>query len=295
VAEEMTVPVLREAIEAGAYGVFAWPEERLELAEAVARTRRSRSEDPETRGRVVAVYGARGGAGATFLLSHLAAAMAGRGERTVVADLDAEFADLTVALGVSGEEARTIADLVDVADELAPDHLEEVLYAHPRGFSALLGPGHHDNITSIPPGLYPGCIALLAGSFDIVLVLVPRALDTLAQAAVRMADDVLLVVTLDLFALFGARRALAALQMDDPPGRCRVVVNRAARSDVTAGDVERILGIRPSAVVRFDPAVRRAQDRGELLPTRAGRVGRDIDALARALLAARERSAQGTA
>jgi pilus assembly protein CpaE len=296
VAEEMTVPVLREAIEAGAHGVFAWPEERLELAEAVARTRRSRSEDPETRGRVVAVYGARGGAGATFLLSHLAAAMAGRGERTVVADLDAEFADLTVALGVSGEEqARTIADLVDVADELAPDHLEEVLYAHPRGFSALLGPGHHDNITSIPPGLYPGCIALLAGSFDIVLVLVPRALDTLAQAAVRMADDVLLVVTLDLFALFGARRALAALQMDDPPGRCRVVVNRAARSDVTTGDVERILGIRPSAVVRFDPAVRRVQDRGELLPTRAGRVGRDIDALARALLAARERSAQGTA
>jgi Flp pilus assembly CpaE family ATPase len=170
-----------------------------------------------------------------------------------------------------------------------------VLYAHPRGFSALLGPGHHDNITSIPPGLYPGCIALLAGSFDIVLVLVPRALDTLAHAAVRMADDVLLVVTLDLFALFGARRAFAALQMDDPPGRCRVVVNRAARSDVTAGDVERILGIRPSAVVRFDPAVRRAQDRGELLPTRAGRVGRDIDALARALLAARERSAQGTA
>jgi len=73
-----------------------------------------------------------------------------------------------------------------------------------------------------------------------------------------------------------------------------VVVNRASRSDVTVADVERILGIRPSAVVRFDPAVRRAQDRGELLPARARRVGRAVDALARALLASRERN-QGTA
>jgi Flp pilus assembly CpaE family ATPase len=296
VAEEMTVPVLREAIEAGAHGVFAWPEERFELVEAVARARRSRSEMTASRGRVVAVYGARGGAGATFLVSHLAAAMAARGERTVVADLDAQFADLTVALGVPHEEeVRTIADLVEVADELAPDHLEDVLYAHPRGFSALLGPLEHGNVKQVPPGLYPGCLALLAGSFDVVLALVPRAIDPLAKAAIRMADEVLLVVTLDLFALFGARRALAALQMNDPPGRCRVVVNRAARSEVTVADVERILGIRPSAVLRFDPAVRRAQDRGELLPARARRVGRAVDALAKALLSARERDRQGTA
>jgi pilus assembly protein CpaE len=295
VAEEMTVPVLREAIEAGAHGVFAWPEERFELAEAVARARRARSETTATRGRVIAVYGARGGAGATFLVSHLAAAMAGRGERTVVADLDAQFADLTVALGVPHDDGvRTIADLVEVADELTPDHLEDVLYAHPRGFSALLGPVEHGTVTPVPPGLYPGCLALLAGSFDVVLALVPRAIDPLAKAAIRMADEVLLVVTLDLFALFGARRALATLQMNEPPGRCRVVVNRASRSDVTVADVERILGIRPSAVVRVDPAVRRAQDRGELLPARARRVGRAVDALARVLLASKEHD-QGTA
>jgi Flp pilus assembly CpaE family ATPase len=296
VAEEMTVPVLREAIEAGAHGVFAWPEERFELAEAVARARRSRSEPASSRGRVVAVYGARGGAGATFLASHLAAAMAGRGERTVVVDLDAQFADLTVALGVPHDEGiRTIADLVEVADELAPDHLEDVLYAHPRGFSALLGPIEGGTVTQVPPGLYPGCLALLAGSFDVVLALVPRALDPLAKAAIRMADEVLLVVTLDLFALFGARRALSTLQMNEPPGRCRVVVNRASRSDVTVTDVERILGIRPTTVVRFDASVRRAQDRGELLPARARRVGRPVEGLAKTLVAARERDRHGTA
>jgi len=142
----------------------------------------------------------------------------------------------------------------------------------------------------VPAGLYPACVALLAGSFDVVVTLVPRALDPLAKAAVRIADDVLLVVTLDLFALYGARRALSALQMNDPPGRCLVVLNRAARAELTIGDVERILGMRPSTAIRFDPAVRRAQDRGELLPGRARRVGRDIKALTGMLVPARERT-----
>jgi pilus assembly protein CpaE len=296
VAEEMTVPVLREAIDTGAQGVYAWPEERFELAEAISRARRSRSEPASSRGRVIAVYGARGGAGATFLATHLAGAMAARGERTVVADLDPQFADLTVALGVPiGKEVRTIAHLVDVSDELSPDHLEEVLHEHPRGFSALLGPTEHAGAPSVPAGLYPACVALLAGSFDVVVALVPRAIDNPAKAAIGMADDVVLVVTLDLFALYGARRAMVALAMNEPPGRCRVVINRASRSDVSAGDVERVLGIRHSAVIRFDPAIRRAQDRGELLPARARRGGRDVGALARMLLPARDRSARGSA
>jgi pilus assembly protein CpaE len=292
VAEEMTVPVRREAIETGAQGVYAWPEERFELAEVLARSGRIRSEASTPRGRVIAVYGARGGAGATFVATHLAGAMADRGERTVVVDLDPEFADLTVALGVPyGKHVRTIADLAGVAEELAPDHLQDVLYQHHRGFSALLGP-MEDARGSVPAGLYPACVALLAGSFDVVVALAPRALDPLARAAIRMADDVLLVVTLDLFALYGAKRAASALQMNEPPGRCRVVINRAARSDVTMRDVERILGMRPGAVMRFDPAVRRAQDRGQLLPLRARRVGRDVKTLARMLIPARERSSR---
>jgi pilus assembly protein CpaE len=296
VAEEMTVPVLREAIDTGAQGVFAWPEERSELAEAIARARRSRSEALPARGRVIAVYGARGGAGATFVATHLAGAIADRGERTVLVDIDAQFSDVTVALGVSVTgDVRTIAHLVEVADELSPDHLEDVLYQHPRGFSVLLGPVEHQGGPTVPPGLYPACVALLAGSFDVVVALVPRDLGNLAKAAVSIADDVLLIVTLDLFSLHGARRAVSALQMNEPPGRCRVVINRASRSDVTARDVERVLGTHHAAAIRYDPAVRRAQDRGELLSARSRKSGRDIRGLAGLLVPARDRAGRGTA
>jgi pilus assembly protein CpaE len=291
VAEEMTVPVLREAIDAGAHGVFAWPEERLDLAEAIVRAPRARAESSSTRGRVLSVYGARGGAGATFLATHLAAALADRGERTVVVDADPEFADLTVALGVSNStEVRTVASLDRVVNELSSDHLEDALYPHPRGFSVLLGPAAENRSSVTHDGLFPACIALLAGSFDVVVALAPRVLDASAMAVLGMADAVVVVVTLDLFALYGARRALATIHPSDPSKRCSVVINRAARSEVAIADVERILGLKPTAVVRFDPAVKRAQDRGQLLPARAGRAGRDVAALARSLVPGAERT-----
>jgi pilus assembly protein CpaE len=291
VAEEMTVPVLREAIDVGAEGVFAWPEERVELVDSIARIRRSPFESPSGRGRVLAVFGARGGAGATFLATHLAAAMADLGERTVLVDLDTEFADLTVALGIAqSPEVRTVAHLVEVADELAPDHLEDVLFTHPRGFSVLLGPTDDARLAAVPPALYPASIALLAGSFDVVVALVPRASDQAAKAVLGMADLVLLVLMLDLFSIYGARRAVTGLRLNEPEGKCRIVVNRAARSDLTVADVESILGIRPSSVIRFDRAVRRAQDRGELLSPRARRVGRDVVRLAASLAPARDKA-----
>jgi pilus assembly protein CpaE len=265
-------------------GVFAWPEERGELADAIAGALVERVDDRSQRGRVVAVMGARGGAGTTFLSSNLASTFAGRGIRCAVVDLDASFADITVALGVGAEErTRTIADLVPVMHELSPEHLEDALYRHPAGFHALLAPAEPDADQTVPLGLYSASIALLAGSFEIVLLHVPRTIDAAARLAIDLADEVLLVVTLDLFSLFGARRLMAALGLRERAAGCRVIVNRLARQEVTLGDVERVLDVSASAVVRFDPVVKRMQARGQLLSTKSRRAGRDLRVLARLL------------
>jgi pilus assembly protein CpaE len=281
----MTVPILREAVELGAVGVFAWPEERGELAEVIAGAIAERVEDRSRRGRVVAVIGARGGAGTTFLSSNLASTFAGRGIRCALVDLDASFADLTVALGVRAEDrTRTIADLLPVMNELSPEHLEDALHRHPAGFHALLAPSDPDRREGFPLGLYSASIALLAGSFEVVLLHVPRTLNGPARLAIDLADEILLVVTLDLYSLFGARRLMAALGEKEQPARWRVVINRLAGGDVSVGDVERVLDMAPSAAVRFDPVVKRTQARGELLSTRSRRAGKDLRSLAKSLV-----------
>jgi len=282
VAEEITVPILRDAIDAEARGVFAWPHERGELSDMLARATRGGSHAEQRRGMVIAVYGSRGGAGTTFVASHLAASLSDQGLSVALVDLDVDFAGLTVALGIEPDPPpRTIADLVPVVSELGPEHLHDVLYRHGRGFGALLAPPE-GGTDPVPPGLYRAAVALLAAEFHTVVLHVPRALDDVVRTGIDIADKVLLVTTQDLFSLYGARRAMAALGLIEKSGRCRIVINRLARSEVTAADIARILGVRPSATVRFDGAVRRVQERGQLLPARARRAGRDLRSLARA-------------
>jgi len=285
VTEELTVSVLRDAIDLGARGVFAWPDERTELAGMLAAARSDLTVPEDRRARVVAVLGARGGAGATFVASQLAATVADRGGRSVIVDLDLAFAGLTVSLGMAPDAApHTVGDLVPVLEELGPDHVTEALYRHPRGFAALLSPPEGDAAAGVTPGLVRASVALLAADHDVVVLHAPRTLDTAVTAGIRLADVVLLVTTQDLFSLHGAKRSIDQLGLDRPSGRCRIVLNRFTRGQIPVPDVARILGVRPSATIRFDPAVRRSQDLGRLLPPRAGRAGRDVRRLVGSLV-----------
>ncbi len=285
-SEEITVPVLRDAIAAGARGVFAWPEEREELTDAIARFP-SIEHAHAPRGRVLAVHGTRGGVGATFVASHLAAAYADQGFRTVLVDLETGFAGMTLALGIRPDDRpRTIRDLVPVADELSPDHVEGALYRHHRGFAVLLAPPNDAPLSAVPGGLYTGSIALLAGAYDCVVVHVPRSYDAARQGAVAIADEVVFIVGLDAYSVYGATRAIQLFNVGETPHRCRIVINRVGRSTVRPRDVERFIGAAPAASIRFDGKVRKSQERGQLLRSRAGGAFRDVRTLSQVLVEA---------
>jgi hypothetical protein len=53
---------------------------------------------------------------------------------------------------------------------------------------------------------------------------------------------------------------------------------------VVPQDAERVFGLRPSAVIRHDRTVPRAQNRGDLIAGRSGPAGRGVRLLARRLL-----------
>jgi cellulose biosynthesis protein BcsQ len=288
VAQEMTVPALRLAIDVGAQGAFCWPEERGDLLDVAARARRAERSRQDARGRVVAVLGARGGAGVTFVASHLAAVLASSQRSVVLVDMDPLFSDLTAALGV-GEDGPvpSVTDLLPVMGELSPEHITQALYRHAGGFSVLLRRGSASEgadvegvAQAVPVGLYAASVALLAGDHDVVLMHVGRSSDTFARAAIELADVVLLVTGLDLLSLYGARRLLGSFTL--PGDRLRVVANCSRRSDLSVGDAARILGVPISARVGFDPAVGLAQDRARLATRRARRLWKDLRALASA-------------
>jgi pilus assembly protein CpaE len=282
VAEKETTGTLRAALGSGARGFYLWPEEREALARDARRAARVVEPAPGTPGRVVAVYGPRGGTGVTFLATNLAAASAARGASTVLVDLDPFFADVTCAIGVPpASEIATVADLVPVLDELTQDHLDRVLYAHPKGFRALLGPPEPSLAAALPPEYAARAIDLLRTEGDVVILHLPRALDEACCGGLELADEVLLVVSLDVLSFRAAHRALTYLAGLGLTARCRLVVNRAAPGEVIPDDVERVFGLRPLAILKHDRAIPRSMNRGELVAGRAGQVGRCLSGLAR--------------
>jgi len=276
-----SVATLRRAIRAGATGFYLWPAEREELALAAARIRPPLEHGMDGRAPVVAVYGPRGGAGTTFVATHLAAALARRGRSCVLVDLDVVFADASAAVGVPTDEpVRTVADLLPLGDEVAPRHIEEVLWRHQQGFGVLLAPGDELAAVNVRDRHYRSAVAAVRRTCDVVVLHVPRGLDEIARAGLELADRVLVVLGLDVLSFRDAKRAIAAAGLEE---RCAFVVNRARRAEITPADVERVFGTPPLAVIPADRGAPAAQDHGRLLPLR-GRMGRSIDRLARRLM-----------
>jgi Flp pilus assembly CpaE family ATPase len=284
VGPELTVPLLRNAIALGADGAFRWPEERQALGDQLRRRRASRFPSGPDSGSVIAVHGARGGAGTTFVACQLAAAFSARSVPTVLVDAGLALPDVAAALAVPPDRGiRTISDLAPVVDEVSEEHLAKVLFPCPAGFEVLLAPFGGGEVGPAA-ALIGASLSTLRTSHAVVVVHTARALDAATDEALRLADVVLLVTALDLFSLHGAKRLIQRSGAPDQ-GRVHIVVNEASRPCLPVGDVERVLGMSPVARIRFDPAVSRSQQRGELLRPRSGRAARDVERLATWLLA----------
>lgn len=278
-----SVGALRSAIRVGARGFYLWPGERDALAGAAAATI-STATVGHKRATVVAVHGARGGVGATFVATHLAQALARRDLDCILLDADPIYGDVSHAIGVPVDEAHTIDDLLPLVGELGTDHLGDALWSHPAGFRALAAPAP-ERAAAVTPVDMTAIVRVGAASCDAVVVALPRELGERSLAVLEMVDRVLEVISLDVSSFRATTRALDIVAPAGGDARVGFVVNRASRSEVTPGDVARVFGAEPLAVLPADRSVPRAQARGALLPPR-GRMGRAFARLADRVLGA---------
>jgi Flp pilus assembly CpaE family ATPase len=270
-----SVGSLRTAIRAGVQGFYLWPQERDELAAASRRTAAAAS-NADGVGRLIAVIGSRGGAGTTFLATHLAAAFARRRRDCVLIDLDVLFDDIAAALGIPIDEpVPTMTDLL--ADEGVVS-MERRPWTHPAGFRVIPGSNGAGPI-ELDADDAVAVVDATARASDVVVAHLPRTVSPSARAIVARAEEVVVVLTLEVASFRAARRTVAAFDVEE---RCRFVVNRAQRADVAVEDVQRVFGRPALGVVPASSRVRGAQDRGALLPPR-GRVARAVDRIAVAL------------
>ena len=237
------------------------PETFFAMQKALARRSSASSDRP--RGSLVCVLGPKGGIGKTVTSTNLGAALADAGHSTVVVDLDLQFGDAGLALGVQPE--RTIYDLATSGGVLDEQKLDGYLAEHGSGLRVLLAPVRPDQAQSITVEFLKELYATLTGTFEFVVVDTPPGFTPEVIATIDAAASICMMGMLDAPSLKNTKLGLETLGlMDVPLDRVRVVLNRAdSNVGISHGDVVAILGQAPDVLIPSQRDVVRWVNAGE--------------------------------
>jgi len=189
--------------------------------------------------RMIAVFSGKGGAGVSFLATNLAAAM---NVPTLLADLNLQSGDAASFLGI---DARySIADVVSNRARLDDSLITSLITPHSANLSLLAAPLETHEADEIEAESGTEILHVLGRRFESIVLDLPNTFDPVTIAALDLADDILLVMTLDIPGIRSTKRALKVLdRLGYPRAKIHVVVNRWSKSiDVELQKVEAHLG-----------------------------------------------------
>jgi pilus assembly protein CpaE len=266
---------LERAFSAGADDLITLPQGRDAIAFALekAMARRRRVTPTASRSPMICIIGPKGGTGKTLTACNLAVALALAGKRPVIVDIDLQFGDVGIALGLTPE--HTIYDLVVSPGPIDVEKVGRFLTHHSSGADVLLAPTRPDQAGAIGPDLLREIFTVLRSLYDFVIVDTPPAFTPEVIASIDASTSLCVVGMLDALSLKDTKIGLETLalmgyDLDD----VQLVLNRADTSvGISDDDVTMILGRRPDVFVPSDRAVPRAITDGLPIVVAAERSG----------------------
>ncbi|UQU64647.1 CpaE-like family protein [Couchioplanes caeruleus] len=220
---------------------------------------------PSPAGRVLAVLGGRGGAGASTLAAGLAVTAVREGQRTLLLDADPLGGGLDLVLGWEELDGLRWAAIAEAGGHVDPSALLRAL-PH-RGDLVLLSYGR-SAAQPVPPEAMAITMDVARDRRDLTVVDLPRHLDGAAVIALEAADRAYLIVPAELRATAAAARVAAAARL-----HCRhlsVVVRGPSPGRLKAREVARSLGLPLAGSLRPEQALCHGLERGHA-PTAEGR------------------------
>jgi len=224
------------------------------LARLLMEARPTEPSGQSRRALVVAVMGAKGGVGSTTVACQVAGALQEGTARTALIDLDFPFGDVSVHFDV--QPRHSIADLSDEVDKIDSTFLQMVMHEHESGIHILAGPSEVTDAQNVRPRQLDRALEILREEFDWIVVDISHCWYEISAHVLDIADQVLLVTSMDVPTLNRARRHLELMKRLGHSGaRTHVVVNRRVKSDdVSAQDVAKFLGASADAELPYDYA-----------------------------------------
>jgi pilus assembly protein CpaE len=251
---------LRRAMQAGAREFLVKPFSGDELAAALRRVNQleklkrvnlppaaavgaAAPDEPAAKrsaaGRVTLVFSGKGGIGKSLLAVNLAAAFAkDTSQRTALVDLDLQFGDLGVLLGL--DSSRNIYQVVEAFPNIDGEFVEALMPKAPGGFQVLLGPQSPEFADLVTAEHARAILEILQGNFDNIVIDTSSHLGEVTLEALERAGTIVVLVDLSLPAVKEAKLALRVFhRLGIPSDRIKVVLNRADSTlGITLAQVE---------------------------------------------------------
>jgi pilus assembly protein CpaE len=256
----------RRIFEAGADDILVLPinsdEVGFALQKAMARKQGTAVATGVALSPMIVVLGPKGGTGKTVTSSNLAVSLAIAGNKVAVVDLDLQFGDVGLSLGLAPE--KTVYDLVKAGGSIDGDKVDGYLAKHVSGVEVLMAPTRPDHAGVIRTEFLRDIYTTLRSTKDFVIVDTPPGFTPEVIASIDSSSHVCIVGMLDSLSLKNTKLGLDTLElMGYSPERVRLVLNRAdSRVGITHDDVLAVVGHMPDVFVPSDRDIPRSINEG---------------------------------
>ena len=274
VAESVTADMLRYAMRAGVSDVIETPLDETKIEAAIEQfahdvlkrrnvAARSFESDRSEQGKIITVSSAKGGSGKTVVATNVALLLNRLPDKKVVlVDADLQFGDVCLLLQL--EPRFTMVNAAHELHQLDSEMLDSLLTEHPSGLRVLaapLEPAFADDITTA--GLMQ-MLDVLQESYDYIVVDTASMLDELILSLIEKADQVLMVVDMDLPSVKNAKLALETLRLlKFSTANVKLVMNRSnSKARLDNKEIEGALKMEIAASVPSDAAVPNSVNEG---------------------------------
>jgi pilus assembly protein CpaE len=215
------------------------------------------------RGRILTVFSPKGGTGKTVTATNLASAFAKyEKKRTLLIDLDLQFGDAAIMLGLEPE--KTIYDLVVAPGELDSEKLAGYTTRHASGVDVLPAPLRPEDAELVTEPKVNRLLEVARGSYDLIVVDTSPFFHGPMLATLDRTDELLVLCGLDVPTLKNVKLAQHTLDLlSFPASRVRFILNRSnSKVGMKRSEVESALGVKIAFEMPSDRAVPLAVNRG---------------------------------
>ena len=243
--------LLMEAMHMGIKEFIPLPVSEEKFAQAIDRV--AQVSGAGRTARIINVIPTIGGCGSTTVACNVAAALA-KNHKTVLLDLDLIRGGVASYFDV--RPRYTLADVMDSADKVDKQLLDNALTLHPgSGLAILARPDLPEDTQRVTQSGLVRLLGVLGRVFEYVVVDSLMSIDPTYSAVIAAAEINLLVMQLNVPSAKNAERFVGALRrMGVEASKIRIVVNRYVKkgADIEPDEVERALGLKISWTVPND-------------------------------------------